>query len=227
MNTQLSTTKTLRIYTLEAKNELLKSLRMPAFAIPALIFPLMFYVFFGIIFNRGGMQGQMPSYLMATYGVFGIIGPALFSFGVGIAVEKDQGWFALKQISPMPFSAYFFARIVASLAFATIIILSLFVIAGSFGNVVLHYNEWLATLLLLLIGTSPFCAMGLWLGLSLKAQAAPAVVNLIYLPMAFLSGLWIPIQFFPDLMHTAAHIFPSFHLAQLVLKIQGLDLGLL
>ena len=69
--------QTLNIYLLEAKTEFLKAFRMPAFSIPSLIFPVMFYVFFALVFNRGGMGGQMPTYLLATYGVFGIMGPCL------------------------------------------------------------------------------------------------------------------------------------------------------
>ncbi len=215
-----------KVYFLETKAELLKAFRLPSFAIPALVFPLMFYVFFGLIFNRHGMDGMMPGYLMATYGVFGIIGPALFSFGVGVAIEKDQGWFALKQVSPMPFSAYFVARVITAMVFASIIVLSLFILGLSFGGVSLDYVQWFMSFIILILGALPFCALGLWLGLTLKAQAAPALVNLIYLPLAFVSGLWIPIQWFPKVMQTAAELSPAFHLSQLVLKFQGLDLGM-
>ena len=95
MDYHLTLLQILRIYSLETRSEFLKILRMPSFAIPSLVFPMMFYIFFGLLFNKGGMDGQMPSYLLATYGVFGIIGPALFSFGGGVAVEKDQGWVAM------------------------------------------------------------------------------------------------------------------------------------
>lgn len=225
MSTTRPWKQTLNIYVLEAKTEFLKAFRMPAFAIPSLIFPMMFYVFFALVFNRGGMGGQIPTYLLATYGVFGIMGPALFGFGVGVAIEKDQGWLALKQCSPMPISAYFFARIITAMQFALLIVLSLFILGGFFGGVQLTTFQWAATLGLLIIGTLPFCALGLWMGLALKGQTAPAVVNLIYLPMAFLSGLWIPIQMFPAALQYLAWALPPFHLAQLVLKIQGNDLG--
>jgi len=167
----------------------------------------------------------MPSYLLATYGVFGVIGPALFSFGVGVAIEKDQGWLAMKQCSPMPISAYFIARILSAMVFGVIIILSLFLLGAIFGGVTLHSWQWLSTLMILIVGMLPFCALGLWLGLLAKSQAAPAIVNLIYLPMAFLSGLWIPIQMFPDIMQSIAWLFPAFHLAQLTLAVQSLNSG--
>ncbi|WMS86298.1 ABC transporter permease [Pleionea litopenaei] len=214
---------TMTIYWLETRSEFLKTIRVPAFAIPSLIFPLIFYVFFGLLFNQGG--NQYPAYLMATYGVFGVIGPALFSFGVGVAIEKDQGWLALKQASPMPISAYFLARTLTAMAFALFIILSLFILAAVWGGVKLTLAQWTGTLLTLLLGSLPFAALGLWLGLKLKGQAAPAIVNLIYLPMAFLSGLWLPINLLPEIIQQIAWIFPAFHLAQLTLAIQQQSLG--
>jgi len=214
---------TMTIYWLETRSEFLKTIRVPAFAIPSLIFPLIFYVFFGLLFNQGG--NQYPAYLMATYGVFGVIGPALFSFGVGVAIEKDQGWLALKQASPMPISAYFLARTLTAMAFALFIILSLFILAAVWGGVKLTLAQWTGTLLTLLLGSLPFAALGLWLGLKLKGQAAPAIVNLIYLPMAFLSGLWLPINLLPEIIQHIAWIFPAFHLAQLTLAIQQQSLG--
>jgi ABC-2 type transport system permease protein len=45
------------------------------------------------------------------------------------------------------------------------------------------------------------------------------VVNLFYLPMAFCSGLWIPLPMLPDFLQTIAPIFPAYHLAQAALLI--------
>ena len=39
---------------------------------------------------------------------------------------------------------------------------------------------------------------------------------MIYLPMSFLSGLWVPLRFLPHILQTIAPIFPTFHLAQLM-----------
>ena len=41
------------VYALEAKYEFLRVLRTPAFAVPTLLFPPMFYLLFGLLLNRG------------------------------------------------------------------------------------------------------------------------------------------------------------------------------
>lgn len=220
---RLSAPNLLNIYRLETTMETRRMFRSPSFAVPALLFPMMFYVFFGILFNVGGVNA--PTYLLASYGTFGVIGPALFSFGVGIAVERGQGWFDVKEASPMPASAYLIARIGVTTIFALIIIFSLFTIAAVFGQVRLLTEQWLLMALVLLLGSIPFCALGLTMGLFLKSNSAPAVVNLTYLPMSFLSGLWVPIGFFPETMQFAANFLPPYHLSQLALKVIGADQG--
>ena len=66
-------------------------------------------------------------------------------------------------------------------------------------------------------GVLPFCAMGLFVGSLVSGQAAPAIVNLIYLPMAFLSGLWVPMQFLGKTLQQLAPVWPAHHLLQLSL----------
>lgn len=207
------------LYLTETKYELLKTLRSPSFAVPAILFPVMFYLFFGVIFNHGNVQAA--TYLLATYGTFGVIGPALFTFGVGLAVERGQGWLDIKEASPMPASAQILARILVAMLFSVIIILCLFMLAWSLANVQLLLWQWLSLGTILVLGGLPFCVFGLTLGLVLKANAAPAIVNLIYLPVSFFSGLWVPIAMFPAFMQTIAGFLPPHHLAQLALSVTG------
>lgn len=212
-------------YLAEAKAQLLATARVPAFAIPSLIFPAMFYLFFGVIMGGRGPSLAAPTYLLATYATFGIIGPALFGFGVGLATERTSGELRLKQTTPMPAAAYFIAKIVLSLVFGMLIIASLYLLAAGVAGVTLERGQWVGLAAVLLVGTLPFCAMGLAVGAWADAQASVAIVNLIYLPMAFLSGLWIPITVFPDIVHTIAQVFPAYHLSQLALKVIEMDLG--
>jgi ABC-2 type transport system permease protein len=54
-----------------------------------------------------------------------------------------------------------------------------------------------------------------------KATAAPAVLNLIYLPMSFLSGLWVPLSLLPRPLVQLAPLWPSWHLAQIAQVVVG------
>src|SRR5579864_9273185 len=81
------------LFALEAKYEILKYVRLPIFAISTLMFPTMFYVLFGIVLPSGGAnRTETATYLLATMACYGVMGVAMFSFGVGIAMERGQGW---------------------------------------------------------------------------------------------------------------------------------------
>ncbi len=172
MSTAITRPSVLRIYGLETLTEIRKVTRVMGYLLPTLLFPWMFYVFFGLIFNRGGFGGQMPTYLLATYGTFGIIAPALFSFGVGVAIEKGQGWMDIKQASPMPPMAYIWARVVSCLLFSFVVVCGLFVLGALFGEVRLFTSQWVLLAVTLVLCSLPFCAMGLAMGLFLKPQVA-------------------------------------------------------
>ena len=72
----------LKAFVLEVQAEVMKSFRAPEFAIPTIIFPLVFYSVFGVMLGNGGQQA---TYLLATFGVFSVMGPSMFGFGVGVA----------------------------------------------------------------------------------------------------------------------------------------------
>lgn len=219
-----------RIQVLEAWFEFLRVLRTPAFAIPSLAFPVVFYVLFAILLPGQWGDYQKSAYLLATYGAFGVIGPALFGFGVGLAIERENGWLELKRVSPMPTFAYFLAKIFMSLVFGLAVLCLLSIAAIGFGGVRVDPLVWLKLVAVLLLGTAPFCALGLLIGTLVKGQAAVAIVNLVYLPMSVLSGLWMPLFAFPVLIQKLAVVWPAWHLAQMALgvigQIEGVNYGL-
>ncbi|HUP59038.1 MAG TPA: ABC transporter permease [Thermoanaerobaculia bacterium] len=214
--------RTTRIHLLEIKYEFLKALRMPQYSLPTILFPIVFYVFFGVMFaGKTGTPKRMAEYLIATYGTFGVIGAALFGFGVSVAIERGQGWLEAKRTTPMPISAYFIAKMAMAMIFSAIIVLLLFA-TGAIGADVHLPLATMASLFGILVGGSiTFCALGLALGFFCGPNSAPPIVNLIYLPMAFLSGLWIPISFLPKAIQDLALWLPPYHLSQLALRVMG------
>ena len=220
-----SLAQTLRIYVKEAKYELLKNVRIPVYAISTVAFPLMFYVLFGIVLSKPADRVDTATYTLATMGCFGVMAVALFGFGVSLAMERGQGWMQVKRASPMPLSAYFLAKLFAAVVFSTVIMLLLLTVGFFFGGV--HMPAVTATKLVAILvgGSIPFSAMGLAIGYFAKPNSAPAIVNLIYLPMSFCSGLWIPLFLLPHGLQTLAKFLPPFHLAQLALDTVGMTMN--
>jgi ABC-2 type transport system permease protein len=185
----------------------------------------MFYLFFGVAFAPKSGASTMGSYLIATYGAFGVIGASLFGFGVSVAIERGQGWLQLKRATPMPLSAWFGAKIGMAMLFSCIIVACLSLLGIVFGGVHFAPAVWPLLFLALVAGALPFCALGLMIGYSAGPNSAPAIVNIVYLPMSFLSGLWIPIEVMPKFLQKIAPMLPPFHLSQLALIIIGAAKG--
>jgi ABC-2 type transport system permease protein len=221
---QRSLDQLIALYGKEAKYEILKYLRLPIFALSTLLFPLMFYVLFGIVMAPSGPhKAETATYLLATMACYGVMGVAMFSFGVGIAMERGQGWLQVKRASPMPLPAYFLAKIANSVVFATAISLELLLVGEVFGGVRLGVFTAAKLVAILVAGSIPFSAMGLALGYFAKPNSAPAMVNLVYLPMSFCSGLWIPIFMLPRVLQKVALVLPPYHMSQLALNAIGVN----
>ena len=215
--------RTLRIFLNETRFEFLRLLRTRAFSLSVIGFPVVFYIFFGLIMNRGeSIHGVLVAkYMLAGYAVFGMVGAALFGIGVGMAAELNAGWLELKRASPMPPLAYLLAKCITAMAFGVVIVSLLTALGVTFGHVSLTLAQYGRMIALAIVGVVPFAAMGMVLALLVPANSAPGIANMLYLPMSFCGGLWIPIMFLPRILQHFAVVLPTYHVAQLMLGSLG------
>ncbi|HLI76322.1 MAG TPA: ABC transporter permease, partial [Acidobacteriaceae bacterium] len=217
-------TLTLSLYLREIRYEFLRALRNKGFSLAIIGFPTMFYLLFGVA-NRGDTLGpahlNFAKYLLAGYSGFGTVGAALFGIGVGLAFERTSGWLDLKRASPMPPLAYLIARCAMAVLFSLLIVTVLFALGVAAAGVHLTPLEYLRLLATAVVGSAPFAALGLMLAMLLPPNSAPGIVNMIYLPMSYASGLWIPVPMLPKFVQGIAPWLPTYHLAQLMVHAVG------
>jgi len=204
----------------ETGAELVQSYRAPEFVLPTLALPTAFYLFFGILMSRGP---DAAAYLLSTYGVFAVMGPALFGFGVGVANERERGWLELKRAAPAPASTFIGAKLGATLAFAAMALVPIYLAAGLLGEVTLPRLTWLGLFAVHLSAVLPFALIGLAIGFRFGANGAVAIANIVFLGLAVLGGLWFPATLFPDWMLIVSRALPSYHLAEIALAVSQDD----
>jgi ABC-2 type transport system permease protein len=156
-------------------------------------------------------------YIFTGFAVFGVMGPGLFGFGVGIAVERDRGLMQLKRALPAPPGATLLAKMAMSMLFVAVMMATMF-LAGTLGHVRFSAAQMLSASAVNIVGSLPFCAMGFFIGTLVSGKSAPGFVNLAYLPMIYLSGFLIPL---PKSMHWVEVMSPAYHLNQTVLAAIG------
>jgi ABC-2 type transport system permease protein len=121
----------------------------------------------------------------------------------------------------MPPTAYVAGKVGASMVFGALIVLELGLCGVLLGGVRLAAGQWALLASVLILGSIPFCAIGLAIGFFAGPNSAPAIVNLVYLPAGFASGLLIPIEILPRLLQGVAPWLPQYHLGQLALAVIG------
>jgi ABC-2 type transport system permease protein len=217
--------RSLRIFLTETRYEFVRLLRTRSFALSVIGFPVVFYIFFGLIMNRGEHIGNVSvaKYMLAGYTVFGMVGAALFGIGVGLSSELGAGWLELKRASPMPPLAYLLAKCCSAMAFGIVIVSILTLLGMTVAHISMTLTEFARVIGLTVVGVIPFACMGLALALLAPFSSAPGIANMIYLPMSFLGGLWIPIMMLPKVLQRFAVLLPTYHLSQLVIGSLGYD----
>lgn len=213
--------RVLGAYLAEARSECLRYMRAPGFLLPILLFPGLFYLVFGVLMGRSA-GADAARYLLASYSVFGVMSPGLFGFGVSLSLERDGGLLTWKRALPMPPGAYLLGKMLMAMLAAAVVVLMLLAMATGLAHVALTPVQAVALLVTGMLGVLPFCALGMLVGTLIKGQGAPGMLQLVYLPMSFLSGLWFPLSMLPKSLQQFAPVWPSYHLDRIALTAAGI-----
>jgi ABC-2 type transport system permease protein len=207
--------------------EFMKLWRLPIFSIGTIGFPVLLFLIFGVPNARettayGSTIGQ---YILASMTAYGLLGIAFFSFGIGVAVERGQGWMKLMRATPMPPFVYFTARTVMALLFGLVISAVMFTVGFVAAGIRMPAMQWATLLVALLLGLLPFTAMGFALGYWAGPNSASPIAQLAYFVMSFASGLWVPLEQLPSFARAIADYLPTHHYAQLAWAAVGASDG--
>jgi ABC-2 type transport system permease protein len=190
--------------------------RNPVSAFFAFLFPIIFLVVFATLFKNSrapvakGIDVAYDDYYIPALTAFGVIGACFTNIAVSLAIRRDDG--ILKRLRGTPLPPWVFMMgVVGS---ALIISLVLTVITVGFGILVygVHLPQHVAPLVLTLAaGSMAFCALGLAMTVAIpNAEAAPAVVNAVLLPLVFISGTFFPVDQ-TSILAKIADYFPVRH----------------
>jgi ABC-2 type transport system permease protein len=216
----MSSSRLRHAYLTETKYECLRALRAPAFAIPFLLLPIVLYVLFGVFLAGSMSKGDLTvaKIMFVNWSVFGVMGPGLFGFGMFVATEREQGLLRLKRALPMPPAVYLLAKLIMAMLFAAIVMATLVLAALALGHPGLSAGQYVGISFLAMLGSLPFCSVGLFIGTLASAKSAPAFANLAYLPFMHLAGLFYPL---PKSVQPLEFISPAFYLDKLALRVAG------
>jgi ABC-2 type transport system permease protein len=140
----------------------------------------------------------------------------VYSFGIGVAVERGMKVDVLMRVMPVPPGIHLLAKVLTALFFSLVSVVVLIIYGIAVGGVTQPPLVWGNMVARLLVGSVPFIGLGFAIGYMAGPHSAPAVANLVYLPLAFASGLFVPPNQLPGFVQSFAPYLPTFHYGQLV-----------
>jgi ABC-2 type transport system permease protein len=176
-------------------------------------FPLMFLVIFASldkgqhISERGGIPYN--DFLVPGILAYSVITTTFVNLAMGTAILRDNGILKRMQGTPLPRWAYVTARI-GSTCLVTLLI-SATVIVGGVLIWGLHFRAGAlpGLVVTMMLGTAAFTALGIGITRFIpNAETGPVVVNLLILPLTFISNIWFPTDSLPSALKTIAGLFP-------------------
>ena len=218
----LSPGRTVAAYLTEIRYEFMRVFRNPALGLPIVLVPVALYMLIALVVAGEAIDKdpQLGVFLFGGFAVLGVTMPALFTIGGSLAMEREMGLMRLKRAQPAPAGSWLVAKIVCGIGFSTIAYLPMLAIGLASGKIPLEAGQIVAMSAALIVGSVPFCALGLMVGSLVTGSAAPGYANLIYLPGCYLSGLFFPL---PASMHWQTPIWPQFHISQLAMHAAGVS----
>ena len=154
------------------------------------LLPMVLYLLLGFAYGDQEIQGVKGSdYLMTGTLGYGVIATAFAGLSIVLVLRREEGILKRLRATPLPAPAYLIAVLTTTLlAFLVqgvcIVAVGMLAFGASFPS------HLFSLVLSMLLGAASFAALGVGLtGLVRRSEGASAIVNAIYLPMLFLSGV--------------------------------------
>jgi ABC-2 type transport system permease protein len=178
--------------------------------------PILFFVLLGSVYGDDEIDGIPGSaYLLAGMLGYGVAATAFAGLAITTVIRREDGILKRLRGTPLPAWAYVCA-VITSTVFVFALEAVALVMLGQVLYDIPFPDRWLSLLLTLLLGGLAFAAMGLGLtGAIHSAEGSSAVVNAIYLPMAFISGSFFSASSFPPFVEAIADVLPLTYFIEL------------
>jgi len=179
------------------------------FALPIILLLLFGEIFHGEIGHTGVSFRQ---YFIAGITASGLMSTTFVNLGVSIAADRDDGTLTRLAGTPLSPVGYFAGK--AILAFVVCLLEIVALLAVGVGLLGLHLpstsGRWLTLAWVLVLGAATCSLLGLAVSSAVKAttRSAVAVMNLPYLVLSFISGVYFVFSNLPTGLQRAAAIFP-------------------
>lgn len=192
--------------------------RNPPAAFFTVLFPLMFLFIFNLLFGSDQIEGtdvSLSNFYVPAITAFAVISASFTNIAMGVSFSRDTGLLKRLRGTPLPSWSYMTSRVLHSI-FIALLLTAVATIAGALlYDVDVPTTTMPAVIVSVLLGAMAFSALGLAITAAVpNAEAAPAIVNGVILPLLFISDIYIPDDQAPGWLRAVANVFPVKHFSE-------------
>jgi ABC-2 type transport system permease protein len=181
------------------------------------LLPILFLVLLGSVYGDEEIDGvRGATYLVAGLLGYGVVATAFAGLAITLVIRRESGVLKRVRGTPLPTGMY-----LAAVMGSTLVVIALEAVAQLLVGRFLLGASWPeapgSLVVVLLLGAVVFAALGLAItGAVRSAEGSSAIVNAIYLPLAFVSGVFFSVDSLPGFLRGIAEVSPLTYLLRLV-----------
>ncbi len=207
----------MRLYLHELRVQQLLFWRNREAAFFSFLFPILLLVLIGSVYGNEPIEGvNAPTYLLIGLLGYGVSANAFAALAITLVIRREAG--LLKRVRGTPLgSATYLSAVIGS----TLVVIGLEVVTQLLIGVYLLDADWpeqpLYFVFAILLGAAAFAALGIAITTVVRtAEGSSAVVNAIYLPTAFISGVFFSTAEMPAFLQAVSEVLPLTYFLDLI-----------
>jgi ABC-2 type transport system permease protein len=175
-------------------------------------FPAIILVLLGSIFDKEYPNGVTAGQVFAASMIAaGVVATSFNNLGINVALDREDGTLKRLRGTPMPPAAYFVGKIVLVAVAGIAEVVLLLAVGMLLFDVALPASagKWLTFVWVFVLSVVSCSLLGIVIAsIARSAQSAAAVVNVPYIALQFMSGVYITIDSLPAWMRDIGALFP-------------------
>lgn len=185
-------------------------------AIFVFLFPVLLFLLLSTVYDGEYRGRPLTDYLVPSLITYGVANTTFGGLAIILVVRRELGILKRIRATPLPGAMYLSATLCSMLLVFALQATAIMAL----GRVLYDWHlpsQWPSLFAAFLLGALCFAGMGFGAASLIRsAEGASAVVNVITLPMAFLSGGFGPTRDFPGALQAIADVLPLTYLVDIV-----------
>jgi ABC-2 type transport system permease protein len=215
-----------RLFLHELRTQQLLFWRNREAAIFTFLLPIIFFLIFGSIYGDSTITKEHirgAPFLEAGMIGYGVASTAFAGLAITMVIRRESGVLKRIRATPLPPPTYLIA-VLASTFLVFLIQAGLIIGIGRVLFDVHVPTRIISLVVALMLGAACFAALGLGLtGIVRSAEGSSAIVNIVYLPMAIISGTFFTPKDFPSFLRAIADVLPLTYFTKLTRDVMVRD----